>query len=134
MTLDQHELDLLDAYWRDTPTLEVMAATAILREQLPELTVRVVNVMDLMRLQPHTEHPHGMTDGEFDALCSRVGSVNTSRPSGQTRRPGSGFSGYGCRTTPTWWEEPRSPHRAPPCGHWCSRPGRTWRSPDRFAR
>jgi len=50
------------------PTLEVLAATDILRQQLPELKVRVVNVVDLMRLQPDTEHPHGMKDAEFDAL------------------------------------------------------------------
>ncbi|HEY7592075.1 MAG TPA: phosphoketolase family protein [Actinophytocola sp.] len=52
----------------DAPTLEVMAAVSLLREHLPELRVRVVNVVDLMRLQPHTEHPHGMTDREFDAM------------------------------------------------------------------
>jgi xylulose-5-phosphate/fructose-6-phosphate phosphoketolase len=52
----------------DTPTLEVVAAAAILREHLPELKVRVVNVVDLMRLQPSTEHPHGLSDSEFDAL------------------------------------------------------------------
>lgn len=62
------EPDVVLACAGDAPTLEVMAATAILREQLPELKVRVVNVVDLMRLQPHTEHPHGMTDPEFDAL------------------------------------------------------------------
>jgi xylulose-5-phosphate/fructose-6-phosphate phosphoketolase len=62
------EPDVVLACAGDAPTLEVMAATAILREQLPDLTVRVVNVVDLMRLQPHTEHPHGMTDPEFDAL------------------------------------------------------------------
>jgi xylulose-5-phosphate/fructose-6-phosphate phosphoketolase len=52
----------------DIPTLETLAATAILREHLPELKVRVVNVVDLMRLQPDTEHPHGLSDHEFDAL------------------------------------------------------------------
>ena len=41
---------------------------SLLREHLPELKVRVVNVVDLMRLQPETEHPHGMSDAEFDAL------------------------------------------------------------------
>ncbi|OLF14025.1 phosphoketolase [Actinophytocola xinjiangensis] len=55
----------------DAPTMEVMAATALLREHLPSLRVRVVNVVDLMRLQPDTEHPHGMTDREFDALFTR---------------------------------------------------------------
>jgi xylulose-5-phosphate/fructose-6-phosphate phosphoketolase len=52
----------------DIPTLETLAAVAILRERIPELRVRVVNVVDLMRLQPDTEHPHGLSDSEFDAL------------------------------------------------------------------
>jgi xylulose-5-phosphate/fructose-6-phosphate phosphoketolase len=52
----------------DTPTLETVVAAAILRERLPELKVRVVNVVDLMRLQPETEHPHGLPDTEFDSL------------------------------------------------------------------
>ncbi len=52
----------------DVPTLEILAATSILREHLPDLRVRVVNVVDLMRLQPESEHPHGMSDAEFDAL------------------------------------------------------------------
>jgi xylulose-5-phosphate/fructose-6-phosphate phosphoketolase len=52
----------------DVPTLETVAAAAILREQLPELKVRVVNVVDLMRLEPDSEHPHGLPDAEFDAL------------------------------------------------------------------
>jgi xylulose-5-phosphate/fructose-6-phosphate phosphoketolase len=52
----------------DTPTLETVAAAALLREHLPELKVRVVNVVDLMRLQPESEHPHGLSNGLFDAL------------------------------------------------------------------
>jgi xylulose-5-phosphate/fructose-6-phosphate phosphoketolase len=52
----------------DVPTLETLAAAAILRERLPHLRVRVVNVVDLMRLQPDTEHPHGLSDKEFDSL------------------------------------------------------------------
>ena len=52
----------------DIPTLETLAAAALLRKHLPELKVRVVNVVDLMRLQPDTEHPHGLSDQEFDAL------------------------------------------------------------------
>jgi xylulose-5-phosphate/fructose-6-phosphate phosphoketolase len=52
----------------DVPTLETLAAAAILRGRLPDLKVRVVNVVDLMRLQPDTEHPHGLSDREFDAL------------------------------------------------------------------
>ncbi len=52
----------------DIPTLETLAAAALLREHLPELKVRVVNVVDLMRMQPESEHPHGLPDFEFDAL------------------------------------------------------------------
>jgi len=52
----------------DVPTLETLAAAAILRERLPELRVRVVNVVDLMRLQPEAEHPHGLSEKEFDSL------------------------------------------------------------------
>jgi xylulose-5-phosphate/fructose-6-phosphate phosphoketolase len=52
----------------DVPTLETLAAAALLREHLPQLKVRVVNVVDLMRLEPDTEHPHGMSDAEFDSL------------------------------------------------------------------
>jgi xylulose-5-phosphate/fructose-6-phosphate phosphoketolase len=52
----------------DIPTLETLAAASILRERLPELRVRVVNVVDLMRLQPELEHPHGLSDREFDSL------------------------------------------------------------------
>jgi xylulose-5-phosphate/fructose-6-phosphate phosphoketolase len=52
----------------DIPTLETLAATALLREELPDLKVRFVNVVDLMRLQPESEHPHGLSDRDFDAL------------------------------------------------------------------
>jgi xylulose-5-phosphate/fructose-6-phosphate phosphoketolase len=52
----------------DVPTLETLAAAAILRKELPDLKVRVVNVVDLMRLQPESEHPHGLPDSEFDSL------------------------------------------------------------------
>jgi xylulose-5-phosphate/fructose-6-phosphate phosphoketolase len=62
------EPDVVLACAGDTPTLETVAAAAILRERLPDLKVRVINVVDLMRLQPDTEHPHGMSDREFDAL------------------------------------------------------------------
>jgi xylulose-5-phosphate/fructose-6-phosphate phosphoketolase len=62
------EPDVVMACCGDIPTLETMAAVAILREHLPELKVRVVNVVDLMRLQDSSEHPHGMSNPEFDAL------------------------------------------------------------------
>ncbi len=52
----------------DVPTLETLAAVELIRQRLPQLAVRVVNVVDLMRLQPEGEHPHGMSDAEFDAL------------------------------------------------------------------
>ena len=60
--------DVVMACCGDIPTLETLAATALLREHLPSLKVRVVNVVDLMRLRPPSEHPHGMSDAEFDAL------------------------------------------------------------------
>ena len=60
--------DVVLACAGDVPTLEVLAATALLREHLPALKVRVVNVVDLMRLEPDTEHPHGLPDAQFDAL------------------------------------------------------------------
>ncbi len=60
--------DVVMACCGDIPTLETLAAVAVLRKEEPELKVRVVNVVDLMRLQPDTEHPHGLSDHEFDAL------------------------------------------------------------------
>ena len=67
-TAPDGEPDLVMACAGDVPTLEVLAATAMLRESLPELRIRVVNVVDLMKLQPAGEHPHGLSDPEFDAL------------------------------------------------------------------
>jgi xylulose-5-phosphate/fructose-6-phosphate phosphoketolase len=65
---DEGEPDVVLGCCGDIPTVEALAATALLREHVPELKVRVVNVVDLMRLQPDTEHPHGLSDMEFDAL------------------------------------------------------------------
>jgi len=65
---DRGEPDVVLGCCGDIPTLETLAATALLRENVPKLKVRVVNVVDLMRLQPDTEHPHGLSDMEFDAL------------------------------------------------------------------
>ncbi|WP_020635429.1 phosphoketolase family protein [Amycolatopsis alba] len=67
-THTEREPDVVLACAGDAPTLEVLAAAKLLRELLPEVAVRVVNVVDLMRLQPAAEHPHGMGDREFDAL------------------------------------------------------------------
>jgi xylulose-5-phosphate/fructose-6-phosphate phosphoketolase len=67
----QSEPDIVMACAGDVPTLETLAAVSILREHLPKLKVRVVNVVDLMKLQPVSEHPHGMTDYDFDSLFTR---------------------------------------------------------------
>ena len=63
-----YEPDVVMACCGETPTLETLAAVTILHKYLPELKIRVINVVDLMKLQPHTEHPHGLTAEDFDAL------------------------------------------------------------------
>src|SRR5699024_4044831 len=60
--------DVVMACAGDVPTVETLAAVQILREHMPDLNVRVVNVVDLMTLQPREVHPHGLTDRAFDAL------------------------------------------------------------------
>jgi len=60
--------DVVMACAGDIPTLETLAAVSILRQRLPQLRIRVVNVVDLMRLEPDTEHPHGLPDAQFDAV------------------------------------------------------------------
>ncbi len=65
------EPDVVMACAGDVPTLETLAAVAILREKIPELKIRVVNVVDLMKLQPASEHPHGLNDKDFDALFTK---------------------------------------------------------------
>jgi xylulose-5-phosphate/fructose-6-phosphate phosphoketolase len=60
--------DIVIACAGDVPTLEALAATSILRERFPDLCLRFVNVVDLMRLQPASEHPHGLSDADFDAI------------------------------------------------------------------
>jgi xylulose-5-phosphate/fructose-6-phosphate phosphoketolase len=67
-TVEHAEPDVVLGCAGDVPTIEVLAAADILRTHLPDLRVRVVNVVDLMRLQPASEHPHGMSDAEYDAL------------------------------------------------------------------
>jgi xylulose-5-phosphate/fructose-6-phosphate phosphoketolase len=62
------EPDVVMACAGDVPTLETLAAVDLLRHHIPDLKIRVVNVVDLMTLQPHEEHPHGLTDHDFDAL------------------------------------------------------------------
>jgi xylulose-5-phosphate/fructose-6-phosphate phosphoketolase len=63
--------DVVMACCGETPTLEVLAAVSILRANLPELKIRVINVVDLMRLQPASEHPHGLSEADYDALFTR---------------------------------------------------------------
>ena len=65
------EPDVVMACCGDVPTPETLAAVSILRAHLPELGIRVVNIVDLMKLQPPTEHPHGLSDIAFDALFAR---------------------------------------------------------------
>ena len=63
--------DVVMACCGDVPTLETLAAVSIMREHLPELKIRVVNVVDLMRLEPQSEHPHGLSDRDFDDLFTK---------------------------------------------------------------
>jgi xylulose-5-phosphate/fructose-6-phosphate phosphoketolase len=65
------EPDVVMACCGDTPTLEVLAAVSILREHLPDLKIRVINVVDLMKLEPDTEHPHGLSDKDYDSLFTK---------------------------------------------------------------
>ena len=73
----------------DVPTLETLAAVSLLRAHLPDLRIRVVNVVDLMKLQPQSEHPHGLSDRDFDALFTRDKPVIFA------------FHGYWSRSTPS---------------------------------
>ena len=65
------EPDLVMACCGDTPTLDTMAAVTILRDELPELKIRVVNVVDLFKLESNTKHPHGLSDAEYDAIFTK---------------------------------------------------------------
>ena len=68
---ENEEPDIIMACCGDTPTLETLAATSILRKYFPELKIRVINVVDLMRLQSNSEHPHGLSDEDYDALFTK---------------------------------------------------------------
>lgn len=76
--------DVVMACCGDTPTLEVLAAVSILREHLPNLKIRVINVVDLMKLQPKSDHPHGLSDEDYDSLFT------------QDKHIIFGFHGYPC--------------------------------------
>ncbi|PJD96339.1 MAG: phosphoketolase [Parachlamydia sp.] len=65
------EPDVVMACCGDTPTLEILAAVSILRQHLPDLKIRVINVVDLMKLQSKTEHPHGLSDADYDSLFTK---------------------------------------------------------------
>ena len=65
---DSSEPDIVMACCGDTPTLETLAAVTILREAIPEIKIRVINVVDLMKLEPATEHPHGLTAVSYTHL------------------------------------------------------------------
>ena len=65
------EPDLVMACCGDTPTIEALAATTILRDYMPELKIRFVNVVDLMKLDSHENHPHGLRDDAFDAIFTK---------------------------------------------------------------
>jgi xylulose-5-phosphate/fructose-6-phosphate phosphoketolase len=68
---NDHEPDVVMACCGDVPTLETLAAVSILRKHLPDLKIRVINVVDLMKLEPETEHPHGLSEVGFDALFTK---------------------------------------------------------------
>jgi len=68
---DRGEPDIVMGCCGDVPTLETLAAVSLLRRELPDLRIRVVNVVDLMKLQPESVHPHGLSDAEFDLLFTR---------------------------------------------------------------
>lgn len=65
------EPDVVMACCGDTPTLETLAAVTILRDNIPDIKIRFVNVVDLMKLEPHYKHPHGLTDADYDALFTK---------------------------------------------------------------
>ncbi len=66
------EPDVVMAAAGDVPTLEILAAISILREKVPGLKIRMINIVDLMKLQPQSEHPHGLSDADFDMLFTKT--------------------------------------------------------------
>jgi xylulose-5-phosphate/fructose-6-phosphate phosphoketolase len=68
---DQGDPDVVMACAGDVPTLETLAAVTLLRAHVPDIRIRVVNVVDLMTLEPRSQHPHGMEDNDFDAMFTR---------------------------------------------------------------
>src|SRR6202034_3312602 len=68
---DEGEPDVVLACCGDVPTMETLAAATILRGRIPDIKIRVGNVVDLMALQPQSEHPHGLTDEDFDTIFTK---------------------------------------------------------------
>ena len=96
---DGEEPDVVMACAGDVATLETLAATALLREPFPDLRIRFVNVVDLFRLQPETEHPHGLSDRDFEALFTadaRSSSTSTAIPGSCTASPTAGGTTRTC--------------------------------------
>jgi xylulose-5-phosphate/fructose-6-phosphate phosphoketolase len=65
------EPDVVMVCCGDVPTIETLAAVSILRKNLPDLKIRVINIVDLMKLQPASQHPHGLSDDDFDKLFTK---------------------------------------------------------------
>ena len=118
----------------DVPTLETLAAVDMLRRHLPDLGVRVVNVVDLMRLQPEEEHPHGLSDADFDALFTTGSTVVfafhgypslihklTYRRTNHRNIHVRGYKEEGTTTTPVRHGHAQRPRPLPP-GHGRDRP------------
>ncbi len=88
------EPDVVMASAGDVPTLEALAAVDLLRQHFPELKVRFVNVVDLMRLQPRSEHPHGLSDVEFDSMFTTIASSGVRVPRLPVAHPPAGLPAH----------------------------------------
>ena len=142
-TDDGAEPDVVLACAGDVPTLETLAAVDLLRRHFPDLRVRVVNVVDLMRLQPDSEHPHGLPDAEFDALFTTDRPVIfafhgypylihrlTYRRHGHAQPPRARLQGGGHHDDAVRHGHAQRPRPVPP-GHGRHRPGSAARRPGR---
>ena len=115
---DDGDPDVVIASAGDIPTLEALAATALLREHLPDLRVRFVNVVDLMRLQDATEHPHGLSSRDFDALFTTDKPVDLRVPRLPVADPPAGLPAHEPGEPPRpWLQGGRDRHDAVRHGH-----------------
>lgn len=129
------EPDVVLACAGDVPTMEVLAAAALLREHLPSLAVRVVNVVDIARLMPHDEHPHGMTKAEYDALFTTdrpVISPTTATRGSSTASPTAGPATPSCTSAATRSPAPRRPRSTWSCATTWTATGSSWTSSTAF--